>query len=62
MKQPDKSPVQVLVVDDHALFVESLQARFEQDERFQVVGTAADGRSTGLRRRGACGRSSLRRM
>ena len=44
-QQPDSSPVQVLVVDDHALFVESLQARFDQDERFQVVGTAADGRA-----------------
>ena len=45
MNQHDNSPVQVLVVDDHALFVESLQARFEQDDRFQVVGTAADGRA-----------------
>src|SRR5215213_7088513 len=44
-RQLDTSPVQVLVVDDHALFVESLQARFEQDGRFQVVGTAADGRA-----------------
>ena len=44
MNQNDNSPVQVLLVDDHTLFVESLQARFEQDERFQVVGTATDGR------------------
>ena len=44
-QQPDSSPVQVLVVDDHALFVESLRARFDQDGRFQVVGTAADGRA-----------------
>ena len=45
MDQHDNSPVQVLVVDDHTLFVESLQARFAQDERFEVVGTAADGRA-----------------
>ena len=45
MNQHDNSPVQVLVVDDHTLFVESLQARFEQDARFEVVGTAADGRA-----------------
>jgi DNA-binding NarL/FixJ family response regulator len=44
-QQSDSSPVQVLVVDDHALFVESLRARFEQDDRFEVVGTAADGRA-----------------
>src|SRR5688572_29435107 len=44
-RQPDSPPVQVLVVDDHALFVESLRARFEQDDRFEVVGTAADGRA-----------------
>ena len=37
--------MQILVVDDHALFVESLRARFEQDERFEVVGTATDGRA-----------------
>ena len=43
-QQHDSSPVQVLVVDDHALFVESLRARFDQDERFEVVGTAATGR------------------
>ena len=45
MNEANSSPVQVLVVDDHALFVESLRARFEQDERFEVVGTAADGRA-----------------
>jgi len=44
-RQLDSSPIRVLVVDDHALFVESLRARFEQDERFQIVGTAADGRA-----------------
>ncbi len=44
-RQPDSSPIQVLVVDDHALFVESLRARFDQDDRFEVVGTAADGRA-----------------
>lgn len=44
-QQPDNSPVQVLVVDDHTLFVESLRARFDLDERFQVVGTAANGRA-----------------
>jgi DNA-binding NarL/FixJ family response regulator len=44
-RQPDRTPVKVLVVDDHTLFVESLRARFEQDDRFEVVGTAADGRA-----------------
>jgi len=43
MNEADSSPIQVLVVDDHALFVESLRARFEQDDRFEVVGTASDG-------------------
>ena len=44
-RDSDTSPVQVLVVDDHELFVEALRARFEQDDRFEVVGTAADGRA-----------------
>lgn len=44
-REPDSSPIQVLVVDDHALFAESLRARFEQDDRFEVVGTATDGRA-----------------
>ena len=44
-QRPGSSSIQVLVVDDHALFVESLRARFAEDERFEVVGTAADGRA-----------------
>jgi DNA-binding NarL/FixJ family response regulator len=40
-----QTPIRVLVVDDHALFVESLRARFEQDDRFEIVHTAVDGRA-----------------
>ncbi len=37
-------PIRVLIVDDHELFTHALTATLEQDERFQVVGTAATGR------------------
>ena len=35
-------PVQLLVVDDHALFRRGLMALLSQDERFQVTGQAGD--------------------
>ena len=35
-------PIQLLVVDDHTLFRRGLIALLSQDERFQVVGEAAD--------------------
>ncbi|MBA2298638.1 MAG: response regulator transcription factor [Actinobacteria bacterium] len=37
-------PVRVLIVDDHAIFVEGLTAVLDRDERFDVVGTAGSGR------------------
>ena len=37
-------PIRVLVVDDHQIFTHALTAVLEQDERFDVVGTAATGR------------------
>ncbi|HET9507348.1 MAG TPA: response regulator transcription factor [Gaiellaceae bacterium] len=37
-------PIRVLIVDDHELFTHALTATLEQDERFEVVGTAATGR------------------
>lgn len=38
------TPVRVLIVDDHQIFVEGLTAVLGHDERFDVVGTAASGR------------------
>jgi len=37
-------PIRVLVVDDHRMFTDALTAVLEQDDRFEVVGTAATGR------------------
>jgi len=37
-------PIRVLVVDDHQIFTHALTAVLEQDERFEVVGTASTGR------------------
>jgi two-component system NarL family response regulator len=34
----------VLIVDDHELFTHALTSTLDQDERFQVVGTASTGR------------------
>jgi len=36
--------IRVLVVDDHQIFTHALTAVLEQDNRFEVVGTAATGR------------------
>jgi DNA-binding NarL/FixJ family response regulator len=38
------SRVRVLIADDHRLFAESLMVLLSQDDRLDVVGTAADGR------------------
>lgn len=35
--------VRVLIVDDHTLFAEALQAVLSMDRRIEVVGTAKDG-------------------
>jgi len=42
---PDPRPprVRVLVADDEPLFVETIQALLAEDDRVEVVGTAADG-------------------
>ena len=37
-------PIRVLVVDDHRIFTHALTTVLDQDDRFQVVGTAATGR------------------
>jgi two-component system NarL family response regulator len=37
-------PIRVLVVDDHQIFTHALTTVLGQDERFEVVGTAATGR------------------
>jgi DNA-binding NarL/FixJ family response regulator len=39
----DRSPVRVLVVDDHALFAEALMLTLAIDERVEVVGCAMSG-------------------
>jgi two-component system, NarL family, nitrate/nitrite response regulator NarL len=36
--------VRVLIADDHALFVETLEALLSTDPRIEVVGTASDGK------------------
>jgi DNA-binding NarL/FixJ family response regulator len=36
--------IRVLVVDDHQIFTHALTAVLEQDDRFEVVGTASTGR------------------
>jgi DNA-binding NarL/FixJ family response regulator len=37
-------PIRVLIVDDHELFTHALTSTLADDERFEVVGTAATGR------------------
>jgi DNA-binding NarL/FixJ family response regulator len=40
-----RSPVRVVIVDDHRLFVDALALLLGHDERLDVIGTAADGRT-----------------
>jgi DNA-binding NarL/FixJ family response regulator len=40
-----QTPVRVVIVDDHRLFVDALALLLGHDERLEVIGTAADGRS-----------------
>ena len=40
---PDRNPVRVLVVDDHALFAEALMLTLGIDDRLNVVGWASTG-------------------
>ena len=40
-----RTPVRVVVVDDHRLFVDALALLLNHDERLDVIGTAGDGRS-----------------
>src|SRR5881628_1672975 len=37
------SPVRVVIVDDHRLFVDALALLLGHDERLDVIGTASDG-------------------
>ena len=39
----DRRTIRVLFVDDDRGFLEALEALFADDERFEIVGTAADG-------------------
>jgi two-component system, NarL family, nitrate/nitrite response regulator NarL len=41
---PRPRPVRVLIADDEPLFVAMIEALLEHDERFEVVGTAGNGR------------------
>jgi DNA-binding NarL/FixJ family response regulator len=38
-----QTPVRVVIVDDHRLFVDALALLLGHDERLQVIGTASDG-------------------
>jgi DNA-binding NarL/FixJ family response regulator len=38
-----QSPVRVVIVDDHRLFVDALALLLGHDERLDVIGTASDG-------------------
>ncbi len=38
-----KPVVRILLMDDHHLFSSALQARLEQDRRFEIVGVASSG-------------------
>jgi DNA-binding NarL/FixJ family response regulator len=38
-----RGAVRVIIVDDHEVFSEALRALFDQDDRIDVVGTAANG-------------------
>ena len=40
-----RTPVRVVIVDDHRLFVDALALLLGHDERLDVIGTASDGRS-----------------
>jgi DNA-binding NarL/FixJ family response regulator len=40
-----ESPVRVVIVDDHRLFVDALALLLGHDERLDVIGTAGDGPS-----------------
>jgi DNA-binding NarL/FixJ family response regulator len=39
------TPVRVVIVDDHRLFVDAVALLLGHDERLDVIGTAGDGRS-----------------
>ncbi len=40
-----RTPVRVVIVDDHRLFVDALALLLNRDDRLDVIGTAGDGRS-----------------
>jgi DNA-binding NarL/FixJ family response regulator len=40
-----RTPVRVVIVDDHRLFVDALALLLNHDDRLHVIGTAGDGRS-----------------
>jgi DNA-binding NarL/FixJ family response regulator len=40
-----RTPVRVVIVDDHRLFVDALALLLGHDERLDVIGTAGDGRT-----------------
>jgi DNA-binding NarL/FixJ family response regulator len=40
-----RTPVRVVIVDDHRLFVDALALLLGHDERLDVIGTAGDGNS-----------------
>jgi len=42
-RKSKSKPVRVLIVDDHRLFAEALEAILAADERIEVVGQASDG-------------------
>ena len=42
--RPHMRPVRVLIADDEPLFVETVEALLADDERVEVVGTAANGK------------------
>jgi DNA-binding NarL/FixJ family response regulator len=41
----ESSPVRVVIVDDHRLFVDAVAMLLGHDDRLTVIGTALDGRS-----------------
>jgi DNA-binding NarL/FixJ family response regulator len=40
-----RTPVRVVIVDDHRLFVDALALLLNHDDRLDVIGTAGDGRT-----------------
>jgi DNA-binding NarL/FixJ family response regulator len=40
-----RTPVRVVIVDDHRLFVDALALLLNHDDRLDVIGTAVDGRT-----------------